>query len=266
MQISALTCAILMAGSTSVVAQVPQDTMLDVGGHRLHFVIRRGTEPVTVLMESGGGAALDGWAGLDEELSRRSGATVVTYDRAGFGTSELGPADLTPATQVQQIGAALERLGVPSRRIVVGHSYGGIMAILHAAAFPDQVAGLVLSDPMNSRFVDATGDFVYGTVPRITDPRNDAERATARMIATFRDALSVARRAEPALPMPMVVITSTRMYWRTEDALREWRASHEAIAAAVPGRRLVVAEGAGHDIPAERPELIVAAVLSLLRM
>jgi pimeloyl-ACP methyl ester carboxylesterase len=120
-------------------------------------------------------------------------------------------------------------------------------------------------DPMSSRFVDATGDFVYTTVPHITDPKNDGERAIARLVTTFGSVLDVARDAEPRIQAPMVVITSTRSMWdgrARED--RAWRASHEAIVAATAGRRLVIAEGSGHQTARDRPDTIIDAIVSLL--
>ena len=197
-------------------------------------------------------------------LARRTGATVVAYERAGFGRSELGPPDLTPREQVDHLAAALARLGTPAERILVGHSYGGLMALLHADAFATDVVGLVLVDPMNPRFVDATGDFVRSTVPRIETPKDDAIRAIARMARTFDALADAVRRTEPAVRAPIVVITAGEAWWRREDADRAWRASHEAIAAAAPGRRLVVADRADHDIPEERPDVVLDAVLSLL--
>jgi pimeloyl-ACP methyl ester carboxylesterase len=139
------------------------------------------------------------------------------------------------------------------------------MAVAHADLYRGQVAGLVLVDPMNARFVDATGDFVYSTVPHITAPATDAERAMARLVSTFGSLLDVARVAEPGLRMPMVVITSTKSVWNNREREdRAWRASHEAIVAAAPGRRLVVAENSGHDIARDRPDTIIDAVVSLL--
>lgn len=147
--------------------------------------VHRGTVPLTIFMEAGGAATLASYGGLDSVLAQRTRATVVVYERAGFGDSELGPLTLDPSTQVKQAAIVLERLRAPSRRIVVGHSYGGLMAVVHTDLCRDQVAGVVLVDPVNSRFVDATGDFVYSTVPQITKPRNDRERAIARLVNTF---------------------------------------------------------------------------------
>ena len=257
--------AILLHTATPPRPIAPLDTMLDVGGYRAHFRIHRGQVPVTVVMELGGGATLESLGGLDSVLARRTQATVVSYERAGFGGSELGPADLDPLAQVRQLGVALDRLDVPSRRIIVGHSYGGLMAVVHADVYRAQVAGLVLVDPMSSRFVDATGDFVYTTVPHITDPRNDGERAIARLVTTFGSVLNVARDAEPRIRAPMVVITSTKSVWNgREREDRAWRASHEAIVGAVPGRRLVIAEGSGHQVARDRPDTVIDAVVSLL--
>ena len=243
----------------------PVDTMIDVGGYRVHARIHRGTRPLTILMEAGGGATLAKWGGVDSVLAQRTNATVIAYERAGFGGSELGPLDLDPITQVRQISSALDRLKVPARRLVIGHSYGGLMAQVHAEMFKEKIAGVVLVDAMNARFVDATGDFIQTTVPHITNPRNDTERAIARLVNTFPAALNAARDAEPKIRAPMVVISSTRSMWNNrarEDTA--WRASHAAIAAATPGRRHVVAETSGHDIAIDRPDTIIDAVMSLL--
>jgi pimeloyl-ACP methyl ester carboxylesterase len=54
------------------------------------------------------------------------------------------------------------------------------------------------------------------------------------------------------------------MWNNREREDRAWRASHEALVAAAPGRRLVVAENSGHDVPADRPDVILDAVISVL--
>src|SRR5215472_7101495 len=65
-----------------------RNTLVDVGGFRLHFRITDGRSPAIVL-ESGGGADSSEWSALQPELNRRTGLAVVSYDRAGFGDSDL---------------------------------------------------------------------------------------------------------------------------------------------------------------------------------
>lgn len=240
------------------------DTLLDVGSYHLHFVVHPGTKPLTIVMESGGGATLDAWSGVDAELARRTGATVVTYDRAGFGGSETGPAGLTPQEQVRQLNDALERLGTPPERIVIGHSYGGVMAVLQAHLYPDRVRGLVLVDPMNARFVRATGEFVYSTVPHIEHPATRRDTALVRMVAGFDALIHDPGASDAGLRMPMMVLTAGELWWGKPDIDRAWREAHEAMAQAAPNRRLVIVEGSKHQIPKRRPDAIVSAVLSLL--
>jgi pimeloyl-ACP methyl ester carboxylesterase len=240
------------------------DTLVDVGGYGMRLVLHRGSRPVTVVMESGGGDDVQGWAGVDSTLARRTGATIVAYDRAGFGRSGTGPADLTPHEQVRQLHEALERLGTPPARIVVGTSYGGMMAVLHAHLFPASVRGLVLADPMNPRFVRATGDFVYSTVQRVEQPITRRDTALVRMVRTFPAFVRDSAAGDGDLRIPIVVITAGTPWWGKADIDRAWRTSHEAIVAAGPDRRLAVAEGARHLIAKERPETIVEAVALLM--
>src|SRR5688572_9449502 len=117
-------------------ATAPADTLVDVGGYGLHVEVIRGERPVAFVLESGGGAELTAWEAVPESIAARTGTTVVTYDRAGFGTSELGPDGLTPDEQVEDLRDALDALGIPRPRVLLGHSYGGLMAMHHAARHP----------------------------------------------------------------------------------------------------------------------------------
>jgi pimeloyl-ACP methyl ester carboxylesterase len=245
-------------------ATTPADTLVDVGGHRLRVEVIRGDRPLAFVLESGGGAELASWATVPESIAARTGATVVVYDRAGLGGSELGPPDLSPEEQVEDLREALDALEVPRPRILAGHSYGGLMAMLHAARHPDEVLGVLLVDAMNPRFVEATGDFVHSTVPAITDPQTDRERAGARLVRTFDAFVAVVAAEEPTIDPPVAIVTAGEPWWGPPEVDSAWRASHEAMAAAAPNRWLVVAEESGHDIPAERPDAIVDAAVRLL--
>ena len=70
---------------------------------------------------------------------------VIAYDRAGVGASD--PASpLTVEGEVEDLAALLSQAG-QGRCVLVGHSWGGLLAQLVAFSHPDLVAGLVLVDP-----------------------------------------------------------------------------------------------------------------------
>lgn len=242
------------------------DTLVRVGSHDLHFILYRGIVPLTVLLEAGGAADLTSWADVPKWLADETGATVVAYDRAGLGGSGPAPADSRPDDEMRDLQAALDQLKVPDNTIVVAHSYGAMLAVLNAGRYPKRVAGLVLVDPMNTRFIEATGDFIFSTVPPIPHPSNERERTVVRMVATFPGLIREVGRLEPGLRQPMVVITAGKPWWGRKEIDRAWRRSHEAIAAAGKHRRLVVAEGSDHSVPEDRPEVIVSSVKELLAL
>lgn len=256
---------LLGAGSPlTASAAAPADTLIDVGGHRLAFEVREGRLPLAIVLEAGGGADASSWGSMPDSLAARTDATVVVYDRAGLGRSELGPRDLTPAEETRHLRTALDRLGAPEPTLVVGHSYGAMLALDFADRYPERVVGLVLIDPMNPRFVKATGDFVRSTAPDIDDPATDRERTLVRMTRTFDRLLHRVGKAEPELDLPMTVITAGEPWWGPDSIDAAWRASHEATAAARPNRRLVIAAGSDHDVPMKRADLVLAAVLGLM--
>jgi pimeloyl-ACP methyl ester carboxylesterase len=124
----------------------PPGRLVDVGGHRLHIHESGQDNGPTILLEAGLMSTVLSWSGLHEELAKSH--RVVSYDRAGLGWSDLGPMPRTAERIVEELQTLLQKARVPGPYVLVGHSFAGLTIPLFAARFPDQVAGVVLVDPV----------------------------------------------------------------------------------------------------------------------
>jgi pimeloyl-ACP methyl ester carboxylesterase len=113
----------------------------------LHLLVRGDGPPV--VFESGISATCLNWTRLRGEVESFSQA--CTYDRGWLGWSDAMSSPRTAARLVDELHTLLEAGGVPSPRIFVGHSFGGLLVRAYAAKYPAGVAGLVLVDPLSPR-------------------------------------------------------------------------------------------------------------------
>jgi pimeloyl-ACP methyl ester carboxylesterase len=124
----------------------PPGERVDVGGHRLHIhcVGARDELDYTVILEPGSpGYSLD-WSLVQPAVAQFT--RVCAYDRAGYGWSEPGPEPRSAGQMVAELHALLENAAEEGPYVLVGASFGGMVAQMYAAQHPDQVAGLVLVD------------------------------------------------------------------------------------------------------------------------
>jgi pimeloyl-ACP methyl ester carboxylesterase len=123
----------------------PPGRLIDVGGHRLHLQVT-GEDHVgpTVLLEAGMASFSTNWYWVQTALAASS--PVVSYDRAGLGWSDPGPAPRDARRSAQELHAALEGAGISGPYVVAGHSYGGLVARTFADLYPTEVVGIVLVD------------------------------------------------------------------------------------------------------------------------
>src|SRR5215210_7708446 len=120
----------------------PAGTFIKVDGVRLHYSDRGTGRPIVLL--HGNAVTGDDYntSGVAERLVDRR--RVIIFDRPGFGYSERPRGRLWKAAeQADLIRAALQRLGV-GPAVVVGHSWGTLVALALAERHPAGVAGLVL--------------------------------------------------------------------------------------------------------------------------
>jgi pimeloyl-ACP methyl ester carboxylesterase len=120
--------------------------MVDVGGWHLHLK-RAGRGGPTVVVEAGSGDFSFDWDLVTEPVSRFT--SICTYDRAGYAWSDPGPTPRTFRQLAWELHTALHRAGVAGPYVLVGHSYGGFLARAFAQYYPDEVAGMVLSESMH---------------------------------------------------------------------------------------------------------------------
>jgi pimeloyl-ACP methyl ester carboxylesterase len=106
-----------------------------------------GCGSIPVVLEAGIGSSSLIWATVEPELSRLT--RVISYDRLGYGFSDDAKSDRTCRALVEELREALREAKAPSPRILVGHSFGGMLMRVYAGMYPREVAGLVLVDALD---------------------------------------------------------------------------------------------------------------------
>jgi len=115
----------------------------DVGGRKL-FVECHGSGSPTVVLEAGFGGNSRTWSAVLPDLGRAT--RTCAYDRAGLGASEAIPGVHDARDEIRDLERLLEAARIEPPYVVVGFSYGGLLARLFAHAHPDRTAGVVLVD------------------------------------------------------------------------------------------------------------------------
>ena len=83
-------------------------------------------------------------SGLLDTLAREY--RVTAYDLRGHGLSAAPPTGYTSADMAEDFRGLHEALGL-GPAYLVGHSFGGVVAMHAAATYPDRVSGVIVSDP-----------------------------------------------------------------------------------------------------------------------
>jgi pimeloyl-ACP methyl ester carboxylesterase len=142
-------CAVAVCVPASPVRSSPNASrttkgFVSVAGHRMYYECNGAGRP-TVVLDAGSPDTNTTWRWVQPQIA---GVTrVCAYDRAGLGQSSPAPAGRRSArTQVEELRALLTVARIPPPYVVVGHSWGGLLARIFAHAYPHTTAGVVLID------------------------------------------------------------------------------------------------------------------------
>jgi 3-oxoadipate enol-lactonase len=239
-----------------------------------------------VLVHGLGGTSAGIWGRVAGELAAE--LTVVTFDLRGTGASGRPPGPYPLEDFLGDLGALVRELDL-DRPALVGHSFGGSIALAYAAGHPDEVAAVVSvggpvvlpeqgqqgmrdrADLVEREGMAAVAETVAtnGTSPsfRERDPEGFERLAAmlaandpASYAATCRVLASMDLRPDLArVSAPVLLVAGDR------DGVVPPVAGDE-IEAALPnvaGR--VTVDDCGHNLTVERPDVLVEEVRSFLR-
>ncbi|MCB9673162.1 MAG: alpha/beta hydrolase, partial [Alphaproteobacteria bacterium] len=131
------------AAAHDLLAHPAPGALHTIDGRRMHIHCVGEGSPTVVLI-----AGLTGPGSVMGPLQRAiSGTTrACTYDRPGLGYSDPIDHPRRAAATAEELVGLLDAAGIVEPAVLVGHSWGGMLARSVAAAHPERVAGIVLID------------------------------------------------------------------------------------------------------------------------
>lgn len=248
----------------------------------------RGSGHPVVLLHGFPGGGAD-WEPVAAGLAERF--RVVVVDLIGFGSSArpTGFASLWVDAQTEALAATLDGLGV-EQAALIGHDFGGPIALTFLERYPDRVSHLgllstnafgdtpvdfplaMLKLPLAGPLLDPMffNSFALGVLGRLASKtggmrphRNDPEEARSiriifgRVLRRLAELYGPVEASLAGIEIPTVVMWGDRdMFFSADQGQR--------TADAIPGARFVLFEGAGHFLPIERTEAVVAEIHDLV--
>jgi pimeloyl-ACP methyl ester carboxylesterase len=172
----------------------PRGDFIAVDGVRLH-VLDTGGDKQVVLLIHGNGSMIQELevSGLLEVLGQDY--RVLVFDRPGFGYSERPPSVAwTPAAQADLLSRAMRRLGVGSA-IVIGHSWGNMVALELALEHRSQVKALLLLGGFY--FPESRWDVALLSIPAVPIIGNLMRHTLSPLVAKALSGVALRRMFAP---------------------------------------------------------------------
>lgn len=251
--------------ATSTAPAAPAGPVLDrvvkIDGARGLYVRCTGSGSPTVVMEGGDGDTSDSYAFAERDVSRVTRTCV--YDRANLGRSDPAPGPRGLPELTGDLDRLLEVAKIPGPYVLVGTSGGGFITAGYAAAHPREIAGLVFVDT-GAPLQDPPREIVEATAP--DHPENVEKRD---FLEVERDAWS-ARRRIGDIPVTIMTVRFSASAIEESPFPAEQRAMRRNVQRQQGWRVLSpraeqVVVSTGHAVEEEDPELVIDAILDVVR-
>jgi len=262
-----------------------------VENHRVTYVESGAGRPIILLHGNAGGVE-DFEFGAVEDLAHEY--RVIAIDRPGHGDSDRPDNAGSVEYQAEFLHQTLAEMGI-YRPILVGHSWGGSLALAYALKYPDDVAGMVLLAP--AAYPDGGANFfnrLVAKVPVIGDIgvlmgqsvmgermlRREIRRAfypqavpdsysklisaswlgRKQLKAYFEDEVDLNGSLETMGPQYPQIKIPVAIVTGDQDKMVSPKDNAYRLRKAIPGSHLIELKNTGHEIPQTEPKSIASAL------
>ncbi|MCE7982877.1 MAG: alpha/beta hydrolase [Caldilinea sp. CFX5] len=253
--------------------------LVEVNGRSL-FLACAGDKKPTVLLEAGLGGDHTSWALVQPAVAEL--ARVCSYDRAGLGASAPATTPRTSADVVQDLHQLLAAAGESGPYLLVGHSFGGLFVRHFAHTYPDEVVGIILADAVHEAWWERAAallppptaeeneqlrNFRQYVTSDYADPALNPEgidipatAKTLQAVTTLGDMPLLVLVA--GVPMLGEGVLAPDLTGQLNQLLQE--TLPEALTKLSTQSLRITVDNSGHNIPKEQPNVVVAAIRTVL--
>lgn len=242
-------------------ASPPSDVRFaHVDDHRIAYRVLGAGQPVVVMISGLG----DGMATFEDAAAEiAKSATVIVYDRAGYGGSDPVEGVRDARAAERELSALLDQSGISGPYVLLGHSVGGLYAEYYASEHPDEIAVLILED---SRPADFRRACEAAGVSMCAAPAAMAWTMPAGARAELAALVTTEAQVEEISPLsgkPVLVLSRPApAHASAFDAA--WAISQSELAARYAGARHLTAPTGGHYIHEDEAAWFVSSVQAFL--
>jgi pimeloyl-ACP methyl ester carboxylesterase len=229
----------------------------DVGDYQLHLTCEGSGSPTVVYLHGLGGGGAD----VDEAIAPRltDRLRVCSYDRVNVGRSDSQQSRHTGEDSVRDLHALLTAADVPGPYLLIGFSFGGLLASMYAGTHPDEVRGVLLIDSSLP-----TDEKVDALIPAGERAQVKAEQEANQERVDFYRTLTQAEQAVRSIPdVPVTYMAAEPVElpanWPVERMRTFMRAKQTEFVNGLRKGRLVPVKSS-HNIDLDEPELVIAEV------
>ncbi|RQO80088.1 hypothetical protein DBR40_00255 [Pedobacter sp. KBW01] len=252
-----LCCLFFWIGIISAYGQV--DTLLDVGSYKLHIKILKG-KGAPILFESGGALDARQWDSISNILYNKLNATIITYDRQGFGKSELDTSKYTILDEVKGLEIAIKKLGYANKNILLAcHSLGTFYSSLYAFRHPHLVKGIIMLDPRLPSLADMRfARSVFTKIKRSDFRREDI--GLYYVLARMEKNSDFIRGKNIPPNIPVLGIMAEQGPFDDKEENDRFQSDLKNLIGKRINANLVRAPGSSHNIPLDKPDLVISEI------
>ncbi len=239
---------------------------ISVGEHSLHFMYISGTKPAIVFESGSGFVEASHWENIMKSLSSKVDNAIISYDRAGYGKSELPLTKYNIEDDVEWLRKGLDFLGHKDSIIYVGWSYGHYLMQTFGYKYPKSINSMLYIDPVTIEFIELTGgiDEYMDNMDLSTLPNTRFGDALRRETMGMPDTLEKVKKFKGKGLVKCSVIVAEKPFDDSEKVINAWKAGQVKLAEEC-STNIIIAKGSNHDVPTHSPEIIVDKLVSILR-
>jgi len=247
---------------------LPPVRTLKARGGRLSYIVS-GSGPSNILLFSGAGMGLQGWATLWPEIERMG--TVLGWNRFGMQGSDPPRERQTGTTVLRSLRELVDHAGLEPPYLLVAHSVGGLFANLFARLYPEEVAGVLLLEATHPADHEALkkheGELARALSRLLALPQALLKPNLHTELACVEDTVREIEAAGAFPPVPLRVVTgglTPRGWLMSPAAVAARRANQQELVRLSPLGEQVIAQKSGHFPQLTQADLVLRVLGELV--